>query len=199
MANKYWIAMQRLESYRKSWLKINPELDEESGIYILTRNGEDGLRYAYIGQAKRILTRLAEHRTKFQHIDISIRNHGLYNETKNPYGWKVDTVKCPVEELDEKEREYIKKYADLGYQLRNKTAGGQDAGKTGIADNRPSKGYHDGLKQGYKNCLKDVAEFFDKYLDYGIKNSCKTKKGDYSQISVKKINEFAELLKRGRE
>ena len=36
-------------------LRANPYLDEKSGIYVLTREDEDGIRYAYIGQAKHIL------------------------------------------------------------------------------------------------------------------------------------------------
>ena len=40
---------------------------------------EEGIKYAYIGQAKHILTRLAQHLTGYQHIDLSIRKHGLYS------------------------------------------------------------------------------------------------------------------------
>ena len=37
-------------------LKVFPDLTEDSGIYFLTRQ-ENGFKYAYIGQAKHILTR----------------------------------------------------------------------------------------------------------------------------------------------
>lgn len=43
---------------KKRILEVNPHVDEGSGIYFLTRT-EDGIRYAYIGQAKHLLTRLA--------------------------------------------------------------------------------------------------------------------------------------------
>lgn len=42
-------------------LKVNPKLNEDSGIYFLTRIDENGFKYAYIGQAVHILTRLAQH------------------------------------------------------------------------------------------------------------------------------------------
>ena len=35
-------------------LRTNPYVDENSGIYFLTREDENGIRYAYIGQAKNI-------------------------------------------------------------------------------------------------------------------------------------------------
>lgn len=169
------------------WKKLNPKLSYGGGIYILTRRDENGFRYAYIGQAVRILDRLASHLVGYQHIDLSLKKHGLYSQ-ENPYGWQVDQVLCLESELDEKEREYIKKYADFGYQLRNKTIGGQDEGKNGIDDNKPSKGYHDGLKQGYQNCKKEVIEYFTKYLDFSIK-------GESGKIKERKFNEFKEWLK----
>ena len=46
---------------KKRLLKINPQLNDESGIYILTREDENGFRFAYIGQAMHILSRLANH------------------------------------------------------------------------------------------------------------------------------------------
>lgn len=39
---------------RKRLLAINPRLDDNSGIYFLTREDENGFRYAYIGQAVHI-------------------------------------------------------------------------------------------------------------------------------------------------
>ena len=46
---------------KKRILAVNPEVDESSGIYFLTRTDENGIRYAYIGQAKHLLTRLSQH------------------------------------------------------------------------------------------------------------------------------------------
>lgn len=67
-------------------LKVCPSVPESSGIYILTRE-EAGFRYAYVGQAKHLLTRLAQHLSGYQHIDLSIKKHGLWSEN-NPSGWK---------------------------------------------------------------------------------------------------------------
>ena len=52
--------------------------------------------------------------------------------------------------------------ANQGYQLKNKTSGMQGKGKQGISENRPSKGYHDGLKQGYKNAQKELAKIMQR-------------------------------------
>ena len=84
---------------KQKWLALNPRLDESSGIYILTRQDENGFRYAYVGQAKHILTRLSQHLSGYQHIDLSLKSHGLYSED-NPYGWNVASVHCPIDKLD---------------------------------------------------------------------------------------------------
>ena len=109
-------------------LSVNPKLNEESGIYFLTRMDEDGFKYAYIGQAKHIITRLAQHLTGYQRIDLSIKKHGLYNR-QNVFGWKVNFLNFPIDQLDAKEQQYIKQYALNGYQLRNLTSGSQGEGK----------------------------------------------------------------------
>lgn len=155
-------------------LKVNPHLTEESGIYILTRE-ENGFKYAYVGQAKHILSRLADHLkassgifTKdTQHIDFSIRKHGL-RTSENPHGWEIATTICSIEDLNEKEQMLIKAYANAGWQLRNKTAGGQSDGKFEIAETKPKKGYYDGVKQGYEKARKEVAKLFEKNLAYSI-------------------------------
>ena len=138
---------------KKRLLKVNPKLDERSGIYFLTRVDENGFSYAYVGQARHILTRLAQHLVGYQHIDLSLKKHGLHSD-KNPYGWKVNFMHFDEFELDEWEQHYIKVYANNGYQLRNKTAGSQGVGKSQIDDYKPSKGYRDGLAQGRKNLAK---------------------------------------------
>lgn len=147
-------------------LKVNPALTEQSGIYILTRQ-ENGFKYAYVGQAKHILTRLAQHLSGYQHIDLSIKKHG-FKSLENPNGWEIATTICSVEDLDEKEQMLIKAYANAGWQLRNKTAGGQGDGKFEIAETKPRKTYHDGIKQGYEKARKEVAKLFEKNLTYSI-------------------------------
>ena len=143
-------------------LKVCPEATEDSGIYIFTRF-ENGFKFGYVGQAKHLLTRLAQHLVGYQHIDLSLKKHGLYSD-ENKTGYKIDIYPCDCDRLDEKEQKFVVQLANLGYQLRNKTSGSQGSGKFGIADNKPSKGYRDGLQQGYKNAQKEIAPLFEKWL-----------------------------------
>lgn len=41
--------------HRERLLKVNPVLDDNSGIYFLTRTDENGINYFYIGQAVHIM------------------------------------------------------------------------------------------------------------------------------------------------
>lgn len=170
--------------YKKKWLQLEPQLNENSGIYILTRTDENGIKYAYVGQAKHILSRLAQHLLGYQHIDLSLRKHGLWAEN-NIYGWDIkEPIYCPEEILDDTERANILKYAGLGYQLRNKTAGGQGEGKSGIDDNKPAKGYYDGKKQGYKDC-QEYIKGLAKYLTFTAKSG---------KIAERKEKEFRSFI-----
>lgn len=176
---------------KEKFLAVNPYLNEKSGIYILTREDENEFRYAYIGQAVHVLTRLAQHLVGFQHIDLSLKKHGLYSK-ENPYGWTVDSFSCSAEELDKQEQYWIKKYADMGFQLRNKTSGSQGEGKAQIADYRPHKGYRDGLEQGRKNLAKELSNIADKHLVISLKPE---KSGN--KVSERQFEKFKELLKTG--
>lgn len=173
---------------KKRLLKVNPNLDEKSGIYFLTRTDEDGINYAYIGQAKHIITRLAQHLVGYQHIDLSLKKHGLYS-ADNSFGWKVGFMHFPEEKLDEMEQFYIKKYAQAGYQLRNKTSGSQGVGKKQIDEFRPQKGYHDGLKQGKKSLAKELTSIIEKHLVITLKEEKKNNK-----VSIKAFDKFKDLL-----
>lgn len=173
---------------KKRWLAVNPDLNDQSGIYILTRE-EDGFRYAYVGQAKHVISRLAQHLVGYQHIDLSLKKHGLYSES-NPTGWKVGAINYPIEELDEKEQFYILKYAQYGYQLRNKTSGSQGEGKKQIDEYRPQKGYRNGLKQGYKNASKEIANLFDKHLEYKTKSEKPNKNQEKAKEKFEKFLNF---------
>ena len=173
---------------KKKLLEVNPKLDEKSGIYFLTRTDEDGFKYAYIGQAKHILTRLAQHLVGYQHIDLSLKKHELYAED-NPFGWKVNFLHFPESQLNEKEQHYIKEYALSGYQLRNKTSGSQGAGKAQIDDYRPQKGYRDGLEQGRKNLARELKHIIDKHLVVSIKPEKANNK-----VSIKAFEKFREIL-----
>ena len=155
-------------------LKVCPNVQEESGIYILTRF-ENNFKFAYVGQAKNLLNRLAQHLSGYQHIDLSLKKHGLYSD-KNPTGWKAWVVYYPNSALDLMEKKHIESLANEGYQMRNKTSGGQGKGKEQIAPFKEPKGYRDGLRQGYKNARRDVAKWakwFDIKYDANKVNACK--------------------------
>lgn len=173
---------------KKKWLALNPDLDDKSGIYFLTRTDENGFRYAYIGQAVHILTRLAQHLVGYQHIDLSLKKHGLYSDD-NPFGWRVGFLHFPASELDEQEQHYIKAYADYGYQLRNKTSGSQGEGKAKIDDYRPAKGYYDGIKQGKKSLAKELSHIAEKHLEIRLKPE---KQGN--KVSKKQYEKFMALI-----
>lgn len=173
---------------RERILAVNPHVDEKSGIYFLTRTDEDGFRYAYIGQAVNLLSRLAGHLKGYQHIDLSIKSHGLYS-TENIYGWKIGFMHYPAEELDKWEQYWIRKYADGGYQLRNKTSGSQGEGKKQIADYKPPKGYRDGIQQGRINLARELANIADKHLVISLKPEKQN-----NSISQKQFTKFMELL-----
>lgn len=145
-------------------LKLYPDIKNGSGIYILTRE-ENGFKYAYVGQAIKILSRLATHLKGYQHIDLSLKKHGLYSED-NLFGWKIKVKYC--DDLNEQEQAYIKACADKGYQLYNHTTGSQGEGKAGLKEN-VRKGYQQGVEQGYKKAQKMVANLFDKSLNYEVK------------------------------
>ena len=191
MTYKQRLAIQYKD--RKRLLEINPTLTDESGIYILKREDEEGFKYAYIGQAKHILSRLVQHLSGYQHIDLSIRKHGFWQLEDNPYGWKVSAFKCDLEELDATEKEYIKLYADGGYQLRNKTSGSQHEGKCQIDAYKPSKGYRDGLEQGRKNLARDLQHIIDKHLVVQLRPEKQNNK-----VSQRQLDKFWELLGAGR-
>lgn len=176
---------------RKKLLQVNPNLDDNSGIYFLTRVDENGFRYAYIGQAVHILQRLAGHLVGYQHIDLSLKKHGLYADD-NHHGWKIGFLNFPISELDKQEQHYIKAYADYGYQLRNKTSGSQGEGKAQIDEYRPQKGYRDGIKQGRKNLARELSSIADKHLTISVRAD---KQGN--KVSEKQFEKFKKLLKEG--
>ena len=173
-------------------LKVNPKLNERSGIYFLLRTDENGFRFAYIGQAVKILTRLASHMTGYeQHIDLSLRKHKLYDEQKNPHGWRVEFLNFPESELDEKEKYYIKLYADKGYQLRNVSLGGQGENRASgsIGERKAPKGYMQGIQQGKKVLARELSNIAEKHLKIEIREDKKNNK-----VSQKQFEKFKELM-----
>ena len=159
---------------KKRITEIFGKIPEESGIYILTRQ-EDGFKYAYIGQAKHILTRLAQHLNGYQHIDLSLKKHGFIS-SENPNGWDINFIRCDVLELDKREQYFIKMYANGGWQLRNKTAGGQGEGKAVFDTAKQPKTYTEGKAYGRKQVLAEIKHIVDLHLVVTVKKDNKNDK-----------------------
>lgn len=192
------------EKYKKQIKKVCPEIDDKSGIYFLLRKDENEINYFYIGQAVKLLSRMASHMTGYQHIDLSLKKRGWYSEG-NPYGWDLNIIHYPESELDKWEQHWILAYTKKGYQCRyNKTAGGQGEGKEKINEYRPAKGYRDGLKQGRINASREVANLFDKHLNYSKKSDKPNKNQDRAAekfedfLNYYKTTEEIEVEKYGR-
>lgn len=181
---------------RKRLLKINPKLNDKSGIYFLLREDENGFKFAYVGQAKSVLQRLASHLVGYeQHIDLSLRKHKLYSED-NPYGWRVEFLNFPESQLDEKEKYYIKLYADNGYQLRNVSLGGQGENRASgsIGERKAPKGYLQGIQQGRKNLARELSNIAEKHLIIRLKPE-----KEHNKVSQKQYEKFMDLLKAGED
>lgn len=179
---------------KKRLLKLNPKLNDDSGIYFLLREDENGFKFAYVGQAKSVLQRLASHLVGYeQHIDLSLRKHKLYSED-NPYGWRVEFLNFPESQLDEKEKYYIKLYADKGYQLRNVSLGGQGENRASgsIGERKAPKGYMQGIQQGRKNLARELSNIAEKHLKIEIRDDKK-----HNKVSQKQYEKFMDLLKVG--
>lgn len=192
MAPNYRQIMTLKAEYKRRIQKLCPNVTNNSGIYVYWRIDENGFKHAYVGQALHLLDRLVNHMFGYKtYIDVSLRKHKLYDREKTPYGYHIDIrEECSEEDLDERERYWIKFYADNGYQLKNKTLGGQDDKKAVLGEGKSTKGYREGLVQGRKNTQKEIKELFDKYLTYDIK-------GKYGKIKQRKYDEFTAFLNEG--
>lgn len=175
---------------RDKLLKVNPDLDNKSGIYFLTRENEEKIKFAYVGQAHSLISRMCQHMVGYQHIDLSLKKHGLYSND-NPYGWKIGFLHFPISKLDEKERYYITLYAQNGYQMRNKDTGGGE-GKSELGERKPAKTYRDGLAQGRKNFARELKHIIDTHLTVTIREDKKNNK-----VSVKAFEKFHNLINEG--
>lgn len=174
---------------RKRLMKINPKLDDGSGIYFLTRTDENEISYFYIGQAVHIIQRMCSHLTGYQHIDLSIKKRGFYSE-ENPFGWKINFIHYPVEQLDKMEQYWILEYTKKGYQCRyNKTSGSQGEGKEKINEFRPTKGYRDGIQQGKITLARELKHIIDIHLNVSIRPEKANNK-----VSIKALEKFNDLL-----
>lgn len=165
--------------------EVCPDITNASGIYFILRE-ENGFKFGYIGKAKHLKERLGQHLIGYQHIDLSIKKHGLWSED-NPTGYKIHFLQFQESELDEKERYFIQLYANAGWQMRNVESGGTN-GKTDIADRRQSKTYREGLAQGYLNARREVAHWFNLHLDVSIKKPTKN-----AEKAMERFKQFCDL------
>ena len=188
MANKPNFAQIKAieEKNKRRFLALNPSLTEQSGIYILYRE-ENGIKFAYVGQAIHLIDRLVSHLMGYdQHIDKSLKKHKLYSKD-NQTGWQIKFFNCTVDKLNILEQQTILDYATAGFQMLNKTSGSQGAGKFGITENKSHKSYRDGVKYGKIATLRQIKKYFDIYIEAVIKEPT-------SKIKQRKLQEFMELL-----
>lgn len=166
---------------------ICPNITNNSGIYFYTRQKEEGGFAYYIGKSVTILDRCISHDIMYnQRIDISLKKRGYFSQS-NPYGWKLNFLYFPKQSLDEKERFYIELYKSKENGECYNVESGGTLGKEIIGERKEPKNYTDGLKQGRKNAIKEVKVFFDKYLDFIIKDKP-------NKVKERKYNEFKEWL-----
>ena len=143
------------------WLK---EYDKVSGIYLWDRHNEEGKYCWYVGQAKNILRRTAQHIVDGQsHLDKSIKKHGLTNDTvEKPNNWSVEVLRvCEIKDLDEFEKFYIgqwkKEYPDsIMYNVES----GGTTGKTIIGERKQRRDVK-WKAEAKKKVLSDYHEYFD--------------------------------------
>lgn len=180
----------RKEENQRKIFALCPKAVHRSGIYVFHRVNEQGFKFAYIGLAtKSLLSRLADHLEGYsQHIDLSIRKYGLYDEIKNPYGYKIDILcYCPESECNEKEQYYIKKFADEGWQLKNITGGSQGKGKFGLNENKSPKTYREGVAYGKELIARELRHIIETH-DFEIEPKNRNK------VTEKALAKFWELL-----
>lgn len=170
---------------------ICPTMPKASGIYAFTRTDEAGIRRSYVGQAVNLLERCASHLGEYDHIALSLKKHGFYS-TENPYGWKLDYMTCPKSELDDREINTIKVFADRGFQMYNVTAGGQGLGKVVSGQYKQPKTYMQGIQQGKKVLARELSSIAEKHLKIEIRDDKK-----HNKISQKQYEKFMDLLKAG--
>lgn len=168
--------------------KICPGIPNSSGIYAFYRIDEAGIRRSYVGQALRLCERCASHLGEYDHIALSLKKHKFYSES-NPTGWKLSYRTCRKDELDQKEIETIKAFADKGFQMYNITTGGQSAGKQVTGQYKPPKTYRQGIQQGKITLARELKHIIDIHLNVSIRPEKANNK-----VSIKALEKFNDLL-----
>lgn len=167
---------------------ICPSIPNTSGIYAFYRTDEAGIRRSYVGQAVSLRERCASHLGEYDHIALSLKKHKFYSE-RNPTGWKLTYMTCKKSELDQKEIETIKSFADKGFQMYNITAGGQSVGKQVTGQYKPPKTYRQGIQQGKITLARELSHIIDTHLEVSIRPEKSNNK-----VSIKALEKFNNLL-----
>lgn len=168
--------------------KICPDIPYSSGIYVFYRTDEAQILRAYCGQAVNLCERCASHLAEYNHIALSLKKHKFYS-ADNPYGWKLQFKTCPKSELDEREVQTIKQFADAGFQMYNVTSGSQGAGKKITGDYKPPKTYRQGIQAGKKTLARELSQIISKHLTVRLKEEKQNNK-----TSQKQLEKFNQLL-----
>lgn len=168
--------------------KICPNIPYSSGIYVFYRTDEAQIRRAYCGQAINLCERCASHLGEYDHIALSLKKHGFYSG-ENPYGWKLDYKTCPKSELDDREINTIKAFADRGFQMYNVTAGGQGLGKVVSGQYKQPKTYTQGIQQGKKVLARELSSIAEKHLIIRLKPE-----KEHNKVSQKQYEKFMSLI-----
>ena len=168
--------------------EVCPSIPYSSGIYVFYRVDEAGIRRAYCGQAVSLCERCSSHLGEYDHIALSLKKHKFYSEN-NPTGWKLTYRNCKKSELDQKEVETIKAFADKGYQMYNITAGSQSAGKQVTGQYNQPKTYRQGIQQGKITLARELKHIIDTHLEVSIKPEKSNNK-----VSIKALEKFNNLL-----
>lgn len=140
------------------------EWDKESGIYLWYRYNEEDKYCWYIGKAKNVLRRTAQHIMDSEsHLDKSIKKHGMTNDTvEKPKSWSIEILRgCKVADLDEFESFYINQWKQNNPNgiMYNIESGGT-TGKTIIGEKKQRRDVK--WKAEAKNkVLADYREYFD--------------------------------------
>lgn len=195
MPINYKNVFEKREENKGRVLELCPNAPEKSGIYLFWRKDENDIHHGYVGQAKKsLLERLAEHLEGFnQYIDLSIRKWGLYHWLNNPHGYHIAILEeCPPSLCDEREKYYIKYYANKGLQLKNITAGSQGKGKSNFDVGKSTKGYREGVAYGRKALANELRHIIDTH------NFTITPQKD-NKITQKALEKFWALLGIERE
>ena len=143
------------------WLR---DWDKESGIYLWERYNEDGKYCWYIGKAKNILRRTAQHIMDGEsHLDKSIKKHGMTNDTvEKPNSWSIEILRgCKVSDLDEFESFYINQWKQNNPNgiMYNIESGGT-TGKTIIGEKKQRRDVK-WKAEARAKVLAEFREYFD--------------------------------------